>query len=376
MLGYSLLEENFAESDEEKFDEIGDETSSLADDTANLMYIINMNEVKLMKMNNFYQLVDTIRTCGIDKSVLFLYNRNNQLASITGVPLPSIEEFDNGYRVSDSTSKLVAEKLIVSMEGNEFGDTLKAYYDDLLKPFRAGYRWYQSLSDEVGRLKARILAYIDILEEHKSSKLQGNEEIVSIASFKRAISNDVTKMRDRANSILLSAGKTDWKNDEAIEYADDMREIRDKVRHEKASISEAMRARTDTDLSRLSVSELINIGKQAVERCDSIIKMNQTYPGFWVQGYNTGKVHGYLSGILPGWSHALFSVLSGLTLNAQLVAGAHIGNAIHQLSVYFHRGIISACSVGWQVLSLTVDVDMVLCREVARTLRICSDRVK
>ena len=57
-------------------------------------------------------------------------------------------------------------------------------------------------------------------------------------------------------------------------------------------------------------------------------------------------------------------------------AGAIMLNGIsYSVSVLIHRGVISTASVGWQVLTLTVDADMVLARAIAHNLKEINDAV-
>jgi hypothetical protein len=85
--------------------------------------------------------------------------------------------------------------------------------------------------------------------------------------------------------------------------------------------------------------------------------MNETYDGFWYTGYSTGKLH------------YIFTVLG----NSLIAVG---GASIYAASVLIHRGVISTVSVGWQVLTLTVDSDMVLARAIAHNLKELNDAIK
>lgn len=96
--------------------------------------------------------------------------------------------------------------------------------------------------------------------------------------------------------------------------------------------------------------------------------MNKTYDGFWATelGNRFNQIHfGNID--LSLWLHVLLTKISKSNI---LVAAPWLA------SVYIHRGVISTESVGWQVLTLTVDSDMILARAVAHNLKEINDAIK
>ena len=85
--------------------------------------------------------------------------------------------------------------------------------------------------------------------------------------------------------------------------------------------------------------------------------MDKTYNGFWYTGWSVGKLHTISSAILPPVAPVGAS---------QVVVPMGLG--IHAVSVFIHRGVISTASVGWQTLTLTVDAEIRVCKEIERLL--------
>lgn len=336
---------------------------------AEVQRIADLQDHTTYQVMEVYKLINTLKCCGVDRSILFMYNKNNELSKLSGVVLPSLEDYDNGSRVSDKDINTMISNIcenagIVAMEGNQFGDFFKAYYDDFLKPFRAGWRWFQSMSTEPTKLAGRIESYIENLKANQRTKLSGKAEIIAFNTLKRHLSNKTTEYRKEANKLIkeLNAGHVSL--EESVDGADRMREIRDEVRSNINDIKGSTRAssRIYTDLSKISISDYIKLGEQTIERLKEISKMNETYDGFWYTGYSTGKLHYIFSSLANS-----FVALAGTIVES---------NVMYAASVYLHRGVISTVSVGWQVLTLTVDADMVLARAIAHNLKEINDAIK
>lgn len=357
----SMAQQNMQEDSDAVVDEI-------SMDRAELQHIVDMEDHKTYQLMEIDKLINTIKQCGIDRSILCMYNQNNELASLGGVRLPSLEEFDSGYRVSKYDVDTIVSNIqnkasIAAMEGNQFGDFFKAWYDDFLKPFRAGWRWFQSMSDQPTKLAGRIESYIENLKANQRTKLSGSAEIIAYNTLKRHLTNKTTEYRKEANKLIKDLNEGHVGLEESVDSADRLREIRDEVRSNINDIKGSTRAssRIRTDLSKVSISDYIKLGEQTIDRLKEISKMNETYDGFWYTGYSSGKLH---------------YIFSSVASSIMLAGGAGVGNAMYSASTYMHRGVISTASVGWQVLTLTVDADMILARAIAHNLKEINDAVK
>ena len=344
-------------------------------DRAELQHVIDYRLHVAYQAMQFGNLISTIENCGIDRSFLYMYNQHGEISNCTTVHVPSLEEFDEGYRLTKSeTQQLVTDMVrkvyLPSMEGNTFGDYFRAFYDDILKPFRAGWRWFQSICGQSARLSGRIESYINEIKDNKITKFEGDSvQMTSMSVLKRHLTNSVTKYREEANKIMNDLNQGHIDRTSAIDNADRMRELRDELRSIVSDIQGSVRhnAQSNTNISSISVNDLVKLGEEAMERLKSITKMNETYQGFWYTGWSTGKIHGLLGGVFP----PLTSLVAWVRIDTTTI---YI--PLHAISVFFHRGVISTVSVGWQVLTLTVDADMALCRSIAKTMRTVLDNNK
>lgn len=341
-----------------------DVVDDVAMNRAEIQHIADLHDHTTYQVMEVYKLINTLKVCGVDRSILFMYNKNNELSKLGGVVLPSLEDYDNGSRVSEKDidtmiSNLCTNAGIVAMEGNQFGDYFKAYYDDFLKPFRAGWRWFQSMSTEHTKLAGRIESYLENLKANQRTKLSGKADLVALNTLKRHLTNKNTEYRKEANKLIKELNEGHVTLEESVDSADRMREMRDEIRSNIDDIkgSTNASARISTDLSKVHINDYIKLGEQTIDRLKEISKMNETYDGFWYTGYSTGKLH------------YIFTVLG----NSLIAVG---GASIYAASVLIHRGVISTVSVGWQVLTLTVDSDMVLARAIAHNLKELNDAIK
>lgn len=335
---------------------------------AEVQRIADLQDHTTYQVMEVYKLINTLKCCGVDRSILFMYNKNNELSKLSGVVLPSLEDYDNGSRVSDKDidtmiSNICAHAGIISMEGIQNNKFALAFADDLAKPFRAGWRWFQSMSSQHIKLADQIKSYLENLKANQHVKLSGNAELIEFNTLKNHLTNKTTEYRNEANKLIKDLNKGRIDLEESVNGAKRMREIRDEVNRGIVNIKKSVNSdsRVNTDLSKINISDYIKLGEQTIDRLKEISNMNKNYDGFWDTGWSSGKLHA-LSGIIGG-------------LLNMLGAGI-IASTPHIVSVYMHRGVISMASVGWQVLTLTVDADMILARAIAHNLKEINDAIK
>jgi hypothetical protein len=271
---------------------------------------------------------------------------------------------------------LVKSAYIPGMEGNFIADYFRAWVDEILMPFRAGWRWFQSIHSKAGKLQRAIETYLTALDQYKrkgkrpdynttdaAEYLRGETnsktiEICSIATLKKLIKDDrITDIRKEANIIISQLNDGVYGKLDAVDSADRMRELRDSTRDLLREYSAAVKDKTEIKLTSVDMSDVIKLGEDAIKHLDAIQKMDKTYNGFWYTGWSVGKLHTIASAILPPVAPM------GA---AQTVVP--IGLGIHAVSVFIHRGVISTASVGWRTLTLTVDTDIKVCKEIERLL--------
>lgn len=334
---------------------------------AEVQRVADLQDHTAYQVMEVYKLINTLKSCGVDKSILFMYNKNNELSELSGVALPSLEDYDNGSRVSDKDidtmiSNICAHDGIIAMEGADVEGFVNACIDDLIKPYTAGYRWFQSISSQHTKIADRIKSYLENLKANKQTKLSGNAKLIAFNTLKNYLSNKTTEYRKEANKLIkdINAGRTGLKD--SVNSADRMREMRNELRSNIDDIKKSVNSdsRINTDLSKINISDYIKLGEQIIDRLEEISTMNKTYDGFWYTGFASGKLHFILK-------HLVIK-LWGLAINFAI--------PLKLASVYVHRGVIGTASVGWLVLTLTVDADMILARAIEHDLKEINDAIK
>lgn len=350
-------------------------------DRAELQRIIDYKLHEVYQVMQFDNLLKTIQNCGIDKSFLYMYNRHGELANQTTVYLPSLEEFDDGYRLTKSETSMLINDLVKNaylpgMEGNVVADYFRAWVDEILMPFRAGWRWFQSIHSKAGKLQRAIEVYIYALKEMQrkgkrpnynttdaAEYIQGETDsktinICSLATLKKYMKDDrVSTIRKEANIIISQLNEGVYAYGSAVDSADRMRTLRDDTRELNREISAAVKDKNELKLASINIADAIKLGEAAIKHLEDIQKMDKTYNGFWYTGWSVGKLHTISSAILPPVAPVGAS---------QVVVPMGLG--IHAVSVFIHRGVISTASVGWQTLTLTVDAEIRVCKEIERLL--------
>ena len=338
-------------------------------DRAELQRVTDYKLHEAYQVMQFDNLLKTIQNCGIDRSVLYMYNRNGELSKQTTVYLPSLEEFDDGYRLNKNETStlindLVRNTYLPGMEGNVIADYFRAWADEILMPFRAGWRWFQSIHSKAGKLQRAIEERLAELKEMQRKSKQVNHtdsktiNICSINTLKKYMKdNRVSDIRKEANIIISQLNEGVYAYESAVDSADRMRTLRDDTRELIREVSSAVKDKNEIKLASISVADAIKLGEDAIKHLDDIQKMDKTYNGFWYSGWSVGKLHTIASAILPP--------VAPVGVSQTVVP---MGLGIHAVSVFIHRGVISTASVGWQTLTLTVDAEIHICKEVERLL--------
>ena len=338
------------------YEQDNDDIDSINTDRTELQCIIDRNLHEAYLDTQFSNLLQAIAECGVDRSILYMYNQNDELANCTNIHIPSLEEFDNGYRLTkDETNQLLTDMIhIVYFAGmehnvNNYDDV---QYDDAVKVFRAGWRWFQSISGKSSRLAKHIERCVNEIKASNITKFNNaTAQITRLDILKKNMANDIVKYRKEANDILHDLNKGKESKEDSIENAKRMSKIRSAVQSIRNYVKGSVKYKIqDVNISRIPVNDLVKLGEEAIERLNDVTRMNKTYDGFWHTGFSVGKMH------------------------ALLATGAGI---MGRGSVnYYYRGIIVTSSVGWQTLSYTVDADIWLCQAVAKTIRAVLDSHK
>lgn len=328
---------------------------------ANLCSTINTLKHNLYQDAEFSNIVNAISECGLDRSLLFMYNRNNELSRMTSIHIPSLEEFDNGYRLSNDETNLLLCDMIkhVYFAGQEgfASDAFQAILADIAAPAAAGARWFQTIIDKPKKLSDKIEHAIDTIKRSKVTKFSDRSiSMIPLDNIKKVLNRN-DDLIEEANEILLDVCSGKIKSDDVIEAGNRMKKIcMLAASNTTATIAHISDSSVERKLSSISPNELIKLGEEAIKKLDSIEKMNKTYPGFFHTGWSVGKLHGVLGYLLP--------ILNGINIPSLVWKAA---------SAIIHRGYITTATYGWDALTTAVHSDMRVCNAIAKILNEAAD---
>lgn len=352
---------------------------------ANLCSVIDTLKHNLYQDAEFNNIVNAISECGLDRSLLFMYNRNNELSRMTNIHIPSLEEFDNGYRLSNNETDLLLCDMIkhvyfAGQESLSISEVFEAIGADFVKPAMAGIRWFQTIIDKPKKLSDKIEHAIDTIKSSKITKFSDRSiSMPSLENIKKILDHD-NNLIEEANKLLLDVCNGKIKEDDVIDAGNRMKKI-DTLSNSYADTTHRLTNRsTQVKLSSISPNELIKLGEKAIKKLDSIEKMNKTYPGFFHMGSSVGKLQGIISELIPkGLSAAQCATLIAeatgqISKFAARAALKSIGNVsfitfvIRSIGAVINRGYLTTSVYGWRALTVSVSADMRVCNLIAKIL--------
>lgn len=341
--------------------------------------IVKQNDFKIMKYEQLSSLIDTIKHCGIDKSILYMFNKDNQLSTVTNTYLPSIEDFASID--SDTCNKVINGLMIAGNETflngvglNGVGEFAKALFDDFLKPFRAGQRWLQSLKNHKDDID-KVHKYCDIIKQNKYAKLSGTLNIPDAKRFADALAaGNTSLLRNEANMMMRYVA--DWErplfldDKRSITYANKMRKLCSQLSIIEENVNNILDTSaeniTETDLSKIHLQDYLSIADKIFDRISDLEDINRKYPGYWKIGIANGS---NLS--IQKFAAALMQFSEKMSAGEKLFAWGPT-----MIFTWFHRGIIGTASNGWKALSQTSDIDWHIFYKFKHATRLISERLK
>lgn len=348
-------------------DKLADEYSDIEDDgdftnimkaSADIDKIAYQNDIKVMQYEQLSKLIDTIQHCGIDKSLLYMFNKNNELSTVTHVSLPSLEDFTS---IDQNTCNQVIEGLSFAGDesfANMMGDLSMAMIEDFIKPFSAGYRWLQSLNDYSGAIE-KVKDRLNTLKKNKNVPLQGNLNAPDMQQFKKALQiADTDSYREQANTLMknLTNNKFFGYPEKAQSAARQLRKMAAEIdaKYELIDnlLSTSVKNYNTLNLDRLKVSDVEDTADKIFERLNNVKHADKTYPGYWKIGTTSLDAMFH-----AGWKMGdIFTSLSTFLRGIPTTAGAILMSPTI-FSLYWNRGVIGIATNGWRVLSKSADLD-------------------
>ena len=246
---------------------------------------VEKTEEMLSRIGAMY---DYVQKNGVDRTFLAMFNSDGELSKLIKREIPSCEAFntENGADIS----KICCEGF------NEVVKTaLLTLRDDLMKGYSAIRRASQALMSDAKSCKEKLSS---LKEQVKSVKEIPESSVKGYTKddFKKWTAIDPAKLRDNALSALHTIQS--WALDEATtpeatKMANDLEEDIDKI--EKAEPK-----KQSLSVNTWSKADLLSAIDYSIKACDSIIKADDQYEGFWKTGFNQGKLHTFGGGLGGG----------------------------------------------------------------------------
>ena len=243
---------------------------------------VEKTEEMLSRIGAMY---DYVQKNGVDRTFLAMFNSDGELSKLIKREIPSCEAFnaENGADISK-----------ICCEG--FNDVFKAaartVRDDFMRGYSAIRRASQALMSDAKSCKEKLSS---LKEQVKSVKEIPESSVKGYTKddFKKWTAIDPAKLRDNALSALHTIQS--WTLDdsitpEATKMANDLEEDIDKI--EKAEPK-----KQSLSVNTWSKADLLSAIDYSIKACDSIIKADDQYEGFWKTGFNQGKLHALGGGL-------------------------------------------------------------------------------
>ena len=227
---------------------------------------------------------DYVQKNGVDRPFLAMFNSNGELSKLIKREIPSCEAF-NAENSAD-ISKICCEGFNEALK-----TALLTLRDDIMRGSTAFRRAIQSLMSDAKSCKEKLSS---LKEQVKSVKEIPESSVKGYTKddFKKWTAIDPAKLRDNALSALHTIQSwtlSDATTPKATKMANELEEDIDKIEKaepEKSSLS----------IKTWSKSDLLSAIDYSIKACDSMIKANDQYEGYWKTGFNQGKLHALLGG--------------------------------------------------------------------------------
>ena len=260
-----------AEEEIEKQQDLADASQDL--DEAD--HAVEKTEEMLSRIGAMY---DYVQKNGVDRTFLAMFNSDGELSKLIKREIPSCEAFnlENGADISK-----------ICCEG--FDEALKhgllTLRDQLMRTSTAIRRASQALMSDAKSCKEKLASLkeqVNSIKEIPESSVNGFTK----DDFKKWTAIDPAKLRDNALSSLHEIQS--WSSDDAT--TPKATEMANALENDIEKIEKAEPKKQSLSIKTWSKSDLLSAIDYSIKACDSIMKANNEYEGFWKTGFNQGKI--------------------------------------------------------------------------------------
>ena len=284
-------------------------------------HAVEKTEEMLSRIGAMY---DYVQKNGVDRTFLAMFNSDGELSKLIKREIPSCEAFnaENGADIS----KICCEGFDEALK--QAAVTLR---DHFLKEYSAIYRAVQSICSDAKSCKEKLNSLKDqfkSVNEIPDSTVSGYTK----DEFKKWVAVDPVKKRDNALSSLHEIQS--WSVDDAL--SEKAAKMADALEDDIAKIEKAEPNKNSLSVKTWSKTDLLSAIDYSIKACDSIMKANDQYEGYWKTGFNQGKLV------------ALFGNINPTSVVSTTVAGGVIA---------LRRNIIRIARTSWRNMNILNSID-------------------
>ena len=246
---------------------------------------VEKTEEMLSRIGAMYE---HVQKNGVDRTFLAMFNSDGELSKLIKRQIPSCEAF-NAENSAD-ISKICCEG---------FDEVLKTALltlrDDLMKGYSAIRRASQALMSDAKSCKEKLSS---LKEQVKSVKEIPESSVKGYTKddFKKWAAIDPAKLRDNALSALHTIQS--WTLDDAT--TPEATKMADELEKDIDTVEKAEPKKQSLSVNTWSKPDLLSAIDYCIKACDSMVKANDQYDGFWKTGFNQGKLHALGGGLNRG----------------------------------------------------------------------------
>jgi hypothetical protein len=225
---------------------------------------------------------DHVQKYGVDRTFLAMFNANGELSRMVKYNIPSCESFDT----ADVNALSVACCEGISDTIKRFCLTIRDNYLKMLTPIR---RAVQSWTSDAKSCKSKL---IDLKNQLKKVDNIADNTIkgYTLASLKKWMGIKPEQLREHALDALHTIQS--WSLKEA--NSDAATKLADSLEENIKTIDDAEPSKESISVSSWSKADLIKAIDYCIVACDSMIKTDEKYEGYWKTGFNQGKLQALL----------------------------------------------------------------------------------
>ena len=283
---------------------------------------VEKTEEMLSRIGAMY---DYVQKNGVDRTFLAMFNSDGELSKLIKREIPSCEAF-NAMDSAD-ISKICCEG---------FNEVLKRAFlglrDDLMRGYSAIRRASQALMSDAKSCKEKLSS---LKEQVKSVKEIPESSVKGYTKddFKKWTAIDPAKLRDNALSALHTIQS--WTFSDAL--TPEATKLADELEEDIYKIEKAEPKKQSLSVNTWSKADLLSAIDYSIKACDSIIKADDEYEGYWKTGFNQGKLNALLGG----------RVLSMNPIAVGISAGV----------MTFRRNVIRIARTSWRNMNTLSSID-------------------